>query len=102
MSSLSASDVADLNRLVEAKTKIQDHFDALSSLPPIAVFDDLEQPPPDSAGEGTSWFLLPQRVEKLEVWEEDLDSMEASAQSFDLGEVERLRGLAKGELTTHV
>lgn len=97
MSSLSASDVADLNRLVEAKAKIQDHIDALASLASVAVFDDLEQPQSETAFEEHDWSLLYQRVERLEKWEEDLDKTEASAQSLDLGEIDRMRGLAKGE-----
>lgn len=100
-SSLSNADVVEIKRFAEGKTRIIDLTESLSFKPAIDPFEEFirvdEQGCPTAEIISNAWKELEEKLSQVMRWQDERDEIDAEASQFEIGDMERLRKVAKGE-----
>lgn len=96
---LSLADVAEIKKFSESKERILHNTKSLNSRPAIDAFADFISIDGQSCLEDISkaFSSLHKRFLQLRQWEEEVIAIDREASSFEVGDMERMRHLAKGE-----
>ncbi|KAF8341277.1 uncharacterized protein EI90DRAFT_3011907 [Cantharellus anzutake] len=90
--SLQSNDVVEIHAFLERRTSIEAKVQQFEAMPPIDVFAGVDILPTSSA----RITSLPSR-DQLDIWTQELDRIEAEMERFELGDMIRLKELAKSK-----
>lgn len=99
--SLSTADLIEIRRFLEGKSRIVDLTETLSSqsaVEPFAGFFRVdEHGAPTIEVISQAWSALETKLSQVIQWQADRDAIESEATQFEVGDMERLRKVAKGK-----
>lgn len=95
---LSTYDVIEIKKFAEYKSQITAYLERLQARPEVDAFAGFRGVDDEELGmdEATSlWGDLDKNLDEIMAWQDEVDVIDAEADSFEVGDMERLRKVAK-------